>query len=336
MSKHRLRFPLLPLVPWFVLASASTAAGAPPSRPLAAPKPVAAPSAATLRAPGPAASRPVSVVANVAEKRSLTSDGTTRAIEAAVAKARALKTTGVIAVVDEGGNLMALERIDGTFTAGANISIGKARTAVLFNKPTRVFEEIIKGGRTPMVALSDFTPLQGGIPIIVGGATVGGIGVSGAATAAQDEELAIAGASALALSAADTSGYLPPPAPSAPAVVTFLPRATVDAGFQKGVPLLENAAFKVHASRRDAAGLAEVHTQDSDIAYVQEGTATLVTGGALVNPRTVEQNELRGDAIAGGEARELARGDVVVIPKGVPHWFKRVTAPFTYFVVKAH
>src|SRR6266545_2843251 len=80
--------------------------------------------------------------------------------------------------------------------AGANISIGKARTAVLFKRPTKVFEDIIKNGRTAMVALPDslFTPLQGGIPIVVDGQIVGGVGVSGASSAQQDEELAIAGA----------------------------------------------------------------------------------------------------------------------------------------------
>ena len=86
----------------------------------------------------------------------------------------------VIAVVDDGGNLMALERLDGTFAAGANISIGKARTATLFKKPTRVFEELINKSRTAMTALNDFTPLQGGVPIVVGGQIVGGVGVSGA------------------------------------------------------------------------------------------------------------------------------------------------------------
>lgn len=272
-----------------------------------------------------------------ANKRSLTMDGAKRALDAALSRARSLKTRGVIAVVDEGGNLMGLERIDGTFAAGANISIGKARTAVLFNKPTRAFEEIIKGGRTPMVALSDFTPLQGGVPIVVDGVTVGGIGVSGAASAAQDEELAIAGASSLAATRADIAAYTPaPPAVPVAATVSFFAHDRVAAAFGKGMPLLENTSFKIHASRRDAAGLAEVHTQDTDIAYVQQGTATLVTGGALVNPRTIETNELRGDSIAGGEARELVPGDVVVIPKGVPHWFRRVSQPFTYFVVKAH
>ncbi len=133
--------------------------------------------------------------AQITEKKSLTLDGARKVIAAAVAEAKSKNAPGgVIAVVDEGGNLMALERLDGTFAAGAFISIGKARTAVLFKRPTRAFEEIIKNGRTPMIALNDFTPLQGGIPIMVDGQVVGGVGVSGAASAQQDEELAIAGA----------------------------------------------------------------------------------------------------------------------------------------------
>jgi len=132
-----------------------------------------------------------------ATKKALTLEGAKKAIAAAVAEARKNNATGVIAVVDEGGNLMALERIDGTFAAGANISIGKARTAVLFKKPTKFFEDVIAKGRTAMVAV-DFTPLQGGVPILVDGQVVGGIGVSGASSAQQDEELAIAGATAVA------------------------------------------------------------------------------------------------------------------------------------------
>src|SRR5207248_1935200 len=85
----------------------------------------------------------------------------------------------------------------GTFAMGATISIGKARTAVLFKKPTRVFEELINKGRTAMTALDGFTPLIGGIPIVIDGQVVGGVGVSGAASANQDEELALAGANAI-------------------------------------------------------------------------------------------------------------------------------------------
>ena len=134
-----------------------------------------------------------------AEKKTLTLDGAERVIAAAKAKALEVKSPGgVIAVVDAGGNLMALARLDGTFAAGANISIGKARTAVLFQKPTKVFEDIINKGRTAMAALPDsfFTPLQGGIPVVLDGQIIGGVGVSGASSAAQDEELAIAGAEA--------------------------------------------------------------------------------------------------------------------------------------------
>src|SRR5947209_8311568 len=81
--------------------------------------------------------------AQTAERKALTIEGAQAIIAAAVADAKAKSTTGVIAVVDDGGNLMALERLDGTFAAGANVSIGKARTAVLFKRPTRFFEELI-------------------------------------------------------------------------------------------------------------------------------------------------------------------------------------------------
>src|SRR4051794_13050632 len=139
--------------------------------------------------------------AQTADKKTLTLKGAEAVIAAAKAEAQKLQAPGaVIAVVDDGGNLMALERIDGTFSAGANISIGKARTAVMFKKPTRFFEELINSngkGRTVMTALENFTPLIGGIPITFDGQIVGGVGVSGAATADQDEKLAIAGANAL-------------------------------------------------------------------------------------------------------------------------------------------
>src|ERR1051326_462121 len=150
------------------------------------------------------------VSAQTVEKKSLTIDGARKVIAAAVAYAKKNNAPGgVIAVVDEGGNLMALERLDGTFAAGATISIGKARTAVLFKRPTKAFEDIIKNGRTAMVALPDayFTPLQGGVPIVIDGQIVGGVGVSGAASAQQDEELAMAGANVFA--GAKESGMTP-------------------------------------------------------------------------------------------------------------------------------
>ena len=87
--------------------------------------------------------------AQLIEKKSLNLNGAKQAIAAAADYAKKNNAPGgVIAIVDEGGNLMALERLDGTFAMGATISIGKARTAVLFKKPTRFFEELINKGRT--------------------------------------------------------------------------------------------------------------------------------------------------------------------------------------------
>ena len=71
-----------------------------------------------------------------------------------------------IAIVDDGGHLLYFVRLDGTFTASPNISIGKAKSAALFKKPTADFENLINKGRFAMTALApDFTPLQGGVPI---------------------------------------------------------------------------------------------------------------------------------------------------------------------------
>src|SRR6476661_6868144 len=172
-----------------------------------------------------------------AEKKTLTLQGAEQVIAEAKNEARKLQAPGgVIAVVDDGGNLMALERLDGTFSAGANISIGKARTAVLFKKPTRFFEELVNSngkGRTVMAALNDFTPLIGGIPIMVDGQIVGGVGVSGAASADQDEKLAIAGSNA----------FSPEMAMAADPVsdVTYFEKTKVDSAFAKGAVLLDGS-----------------------------------------------------------------------------------------------
>src|SRR5882672_8683940 len=179
--------------------------------------------------------------AQIIEKKSLNLDGATKAIAAAVDYAKKNNAPGgVIAIVDEGGNLMALERLDGSFAMGATISIGKARTAVLFKKSTRFFEELINKGRTAMTAVDGFTPLIGGIPIVIDGQVVGGIGVSGAASAAQDEELAIAGANAI-MNAANpkSSSSQPMSAPLTAATATFVERKDVDAAFAKDGTLAE-------------------------------------------------------------------------------------------------
>jgi uncharacterized protein GlcG (DUF336 family)/mannose-6-phosphate isomerase-like protein (cupin superfamily) len=273
------------------------------------------------------------IFGQTAERKTLTLDGAERVIDAAKAKAEEVKAPGgVIAVVDAGGNLMALERLDGTFAAGANISIGKARTSVLFQKPTKVFEDIINKGRTAMAALPDsfFTPLQGGIPVIVHGQIIGGVGVSGASSAAQDEELAIAGAEAA--KNFGTGGEMTSALP-----VTYFSKKDVDIGFAKGSVLFDGSGgrnYMVHASRREGPGMAEVHTRDTDIIYVLKGTATIITAGTMVDSRPIATGEIRGKEITGGESRTLQPGDVMIIPNGLPHWFKELQAPFLYYVVK--
>lgn len=266
--------------------------------------------------------------AQVLDKKGLTVNGARQVIAAAVAEAKSKGAPGgAIAVVDDGGNLIALERLDGTFAAASNISVGKARTAALFQKPTKTFEEIVNNGRTTMVALSDFTPLQGGVPIVHEGQVIGAIGVSGAASAKQDEEIAIAGASALAASSSSSEM-------KSSSAVTYIESKKVKAAFAKGAPLLEVEGYKVHASRRDGPGIAEVHTWETDVIYVLEGSATFVTGGTVVDSKTTEPGQIRGPSVTGGESRRIAKGDVIIVPNGVPHWFKEVQEPFLYFVVK--
>ena len=264
-------------------------------------------------------------------KKVLTLEGAKAVMAAAEGYARAQNAPGAaIAVVDAGGNLLCLERLDGTFAAGAHVSIGKARTAALFQKPTSFFETLVNAsgkGRSSMTALDDgFTPLQGGVPIVLEGILVGAIGVSGAASAQQDEDVALAGARAAeSFGASATKG----------AAVSYFRKDAVAAAFRRGAPLIETEAFKVHASHRDGPGQAEVHERDTDILYVVGGTATLVTGGRDDDPKPTSAGEVRGSSIEGGETRQLSAGDVVVVPAGTPHWFQAVPGPLDYYVVKA-
>jgi glc operon protein GlcG len=115
----------------------------------------------------------------------------------------------------------------------------------------------------------------------------------------------------------------------------YFPKARVEAALAKGMPLTENALYKIHASRRDAAGVGEVHVADTDIIYVLSGRATLVTGGTLVEAKEIAPNEVRGPRIEGGTELLIVPGDVIVVPNGTPHWFKAIEGPVTYYVVKA-
>jgi glc operon protein GlcG len=129
-------------------------------------------------------------------RKTLTLEGAKAIAAAAVAEANRGREGASIAVVDDGGNLMYLERLQPTFPMGATISTEKARTAALFQKPTKILEDAIVSGRTPLLNVWS-APLNGGEPIMVDGQVVGAVGVSGASSAARDAAIAIAGAAAL-------------------------------------------------------------------------------------------------------------------------------------------
>jgi uncharacterized protein GlcG (DUF336 family) len=261
--------------------------------------------------------------AQTTEKKTLSLDGAKKVMAAALAEARKSQpATGVIAIVDDGGHPILLERLDNTFPAGANISLGKARTAALFKKPTKFFEDVINKGRTAMTTV-DFTPLQGGVPIVIDNQIVGAIGVSGAASAQRDEEIANSGASAFTNLSSSAS-------------TSFFDRGSVSGAFAKGSILFENASvnYAVHASRRDGPGQVEIHNRETDVIYVIDGQATLVTGGTIVDGKVTAPDQIRGSDVTGGESRKITKGDVIIVPAGVPHWFKEVPATLQYYVVK--
>jgi glc operon protein GlcG len=133
--------------------------------------------------------------AQVIDKKALTLEAAKKIAAAAAADAKAKGARVVIAVVDDGGNLLLLERLDDTQVASVNVGIGKARTAAIFRRPSKVFEDQIRDGRVAALALPGATPLQGGIPITFDGKVIGAIGVSGESPA-QDEEIAKVGAAA--------------------------------------------------------------------------------------------------------------------------------------------
>ncbi len=136
----------------------------------------------------------ISAQAQLVEKTALTLDGAKKVAAAAEQKARAEGARVVIAVVDEGGSLLLLERLDDTQVASVNVGIDKARTAAIYRRPSKVFEDQVRNGRVSALALHGAVALQGGVPIIIEGKVIGAIGVSGE-TPSQDEEIAIAGAS---------------------------------------------------------------------------------------------------------------------------------------------
>jgi glc operon protein GlcG len=226
------------------------------------------------------------------------------AAEAAAAVAVARGVSPVVAVVDAGGDLVYLWRPDGAQVASVGVATDKARTAAIFRRPSKDFEDQASGGRPAALHLAGAVPLQGGMPITVDGVVVGAVGVSGASSADEDQEISEVGQAA---GEAAASGGA-----SAQEAV-FFPRQVVREKFETGGLLVDTAGYQVDAGRRTAPGEVELHEHVVDIMHVVEGEATVVAGDAT---------------------HQLGEGDVLVIPNGVPHQFVDVSEPFLYFVAK--
>jgi uncharacterized protein GlcG (DUF336 family) len=134
--------------------------------------------------------------AQLPQRYVLTSEAATRIAASAEAEAARNGWSVVIAVVDAGGHLVHLRRMDGAQLGSLAVAEEKARAAVLFRRPTKVFADRIAAGESALLGLPGMIPIEGGLPLAVAGQVVGGVGVSGA-TSAQDGQVADVGARAL-------------------------------------------------------------------------------------------------------------------------------------------
>jgi glc operon protein GlcG len=167
------------------------------------------------------------------------------------------------------------------------------------------------------------------MPLEHTGEVVGAVGVSGARSADEDQELAVVGVEAFA---AALSG--PTNGAGRPNGAAHFAREVLARRFETGGLLLDEGVYKLDAGRRVEPGEVELHDRVVDVMHVVQGSATVVTGGTLVDPREVASGEVRARSVEGGTAHELGEGDVLAIPSGVPHQFTAVSDPFLYFVVK--
>jgi mannose-6-phosphate isomerase-like protein (cupin superfamily) len=116
--------------------------------------------------------------------------------------------------------------------------------------------------------------------------------------------------------------------------VTFVDHDKVVDALAKGGMLITAPDLSVRGSHRNGPGEVEVHEKETDVIYVVDGQATFVTGGTIVGSRTASPGQFLGTDIRNGQSQHLSKGDVIVVPAGVPHWFKEVPQAISYYVVK--
>ncbi len=124
------------------------------------------------------------------------------------------------------------------------------------------------------------------------------------------------------------------PALAQEATVTYVPADKVAEAFANGGRFGAGADYSASVLRRNKPGQSEVHVKETDIFYVVDGAATFVTGGTMVGAKETRPNQLLGTGIDGGQTHQLKKGDFIVIPAGVPHWFKDVPASINYLTIK--
>jgi hypothetical protein len=166
----------------------------------------------------------------------------------------------------------------------------------------------------------DFTPLQGGVPIVVDGAVVG----RGRESPARRARRRTRSSRPRRGGVRGAGGRL------------VLPRAAGSRGLREGLRALRRTGPQLHGARLPAAGAgqAEVHAKDADIIYVLDGSATFVTGGTVVEPKTTAPDEVRGSEIVARRDADDLEGRRPHRPGRTPHWFETVPSVFTYYVVK--
>ena len=123
-------------------------------------------------------------------------------------------------------------------------------------------------------------------------------------------------------------------AAQAPSTVTYKDHDAVAAAITNGGQLASGPDFTISMARRTGPGQVEVHDKETDTFYVLDGEATFVTGGTMIGGRVSRPNQQLGTDIQGGQNHHLVKGDVIAIPAGTPHWFKEVTKPISYYMVK--
>ena len=133
----------------------------------------------------------------------------------------------------------------------------------------------------------------------------------------------------LAAGLAVTSAQQPAPE------VTYLDAEKFAALAAKGGALSSGPDFTASLARRNKPGQVEIHTKETDIFFIVDGSATFVTGGTMVGGKETRPNQMLGTDIQGGETHQLKKGDFIVIPAGTPHWFKDVPQAVNYYMIKA-